>query len=224
MIIQPPYQYDFEQILTLDPADRWIYDKLDLSTRLGHNCGPHDVIPPPGVYCVRPIESLHGMGTGGFFKVDTDDWLQEPGYFWCEWFDGPHRWIQYINDVAVSNSTGVMNNADTLECEQTPTNTAPALDPVLQNFSRYLLVEMIGDKIIEAAPRFMSYNAQQRFIANYRQIEPQYRGDELVSDIRFGTTDMKRHPITLNGHDGYTWGDYRSDSLDINRRPHTIHT
>ena len=220
MIIQPPYQYDYLQFDTLDVADRWIYDKLELSTRLGHHCGPEADIPSPGVYCVRPAQSLHGMGRGGFFKVDTDNWLQEPGYFWCEWFDGPHHWVQYINDVAVSNCVGVMNNSDMLECEQTPTNIAPALDPVLQNFSRYLLVEYIGDKIIEAVPRFMVNNAQQRFVSNYRQIDPQYRPERVVT-IKFGTTDMKREPITLNGHDGYTWG---SDDVDHNRRPHTINT
>jgi len=216
MIILPPYAYDYVLIDQIDPADRWIFNKLELATRLGHDCGPENVVPSFGDYCVRPEMSLHGMGTGGFFKVHTDNWMQEPGYFWCEWFNGPHHWVQYINDVAKSYSTGVMNNTDRLECEESPVAQAPAIHPVLQNFSRYMLVEFIGDKIIEAAPRFMVGNAQHRFVADYRSINPRYKPEDDVT-IKYGMTNMKRVPITINGHDGYTWGD--SDRVDYNRRP-----
>ena len=217
MIILPPYDYEFKIFDKIDVADRWIFNKLELATRLGYECGPEAEIPLPGDYCVRPEMSLQGMGTGGFFKVHTDDWMQEPGYFWCEWFDGPQHWVQYINDVAVSYCTCVMNG-DELECEQTRTNQAPALHPVLQNFSRYLLVEMIGDKIIEAAPRLMCNNAQKRFVADYKTIDPQYKPEDGGVDINYGQTNMMRQPVTLNGHDGYTWGD--SDRVDYHRRKH----
>ncbi len=219
MIILPPYLYDYQVHARLDPADQWIYDKLELATRLGHSCGASAVVPPPGEYCVRPQENLFGMGKGGFFKVHTDNWMQEPGYFWCEWFNGPHHWVQYIEDSAVHYSTYNMNG-EFLEGVVTPTPQAPALDPVLQNLSRYLLVEMVGDKIIEAAPRFMPRNAQERFIANWRVFnsEPQYDPLNDGVEILFGITDMKREPITIGGHDGYTWGD--SDLVDYNRRSH----
>ena len=218
MIILPPYDYEYLLFDKIDVADRWIFNKLELATRLGYACGDESVIPPFGEYCVRPETSLHGMGSGGFFKVHTDDWMQRRGYFWCEWFDGPHHWVQYINDVAVSYCTCIMNNRDVLECAQTRTNQAPALNPVLQNFSRYLLVEMIGDKIIEAAPRLMCNNAQQRFIDDYKSINPRYTPQDDVT-IQFGQTNMKRVAITLDGHDGYTWGD--SDRKDYNRRAHS---
>jgi len=218
MITMPPYIYDYEAFDLLDPADRWIYDKVDLSTQLGYYCGAHGTQPDvPGDYVVRPVTSLHGMGTGGFFKVTLDDWLEEPGYFWCEWFIGPHHWTQYINDVAVSHAIGILNNSGILECAQLPVAQAPDLPAPLQNFSRYMLAERIGDNVIECVPRFMTGNAQRRFVADYKQIDPMYtlKNDERV---RYGTTDMKRAPITLNGHDGYTWGD--SDIVDYNRRVH----
>ncbi len=211
MIVEPPYDVDWQIFPRLDVADQWIFDKLELSTRLGHSCGPENVIPPAGDYCVRPQQNLFGMGKGGFFKVNTSNWMQETDYFWCEWFDGPHHWVQYINDVAKSYCTGILNG-DMLECEQAPAPQAPPLPAVLQNFSRYMLTELIGDKIIEATPRFMPECAQQRFVADYKSIDPQYN-----PNVNFGITDMKREPVTLSGHAGHTWGEH----AEYRRRPYT---
>ncbi len=86
------------------PHHRWIFNKLELSMKLGYNCGPACVpVNRNGMYVVRPIYNLYGMGVGAFKK-----WLRHedkeaitrhgfipPGYFWCEFFEGEHYSVDY---------------------------------------------------------------------------------------------------------------------------------
>jgi hypothetical protein len=45
------------------PAFRSLYNKLDLSLRLGYTAGPAGCpVPKSGTYIVRPIINLSGMG------------------------------------------------------------------------------------------------------------------------------------------------------------------
>ena len=80
------------------PAQRWVYNKLTLSERLGYNTGPAGIsVPHAGDYIVRPIINLSGMGVGAQrMQLVTDDWTSvPPGYFWCECFHGLHTTIDY---------------------------------------------------------------------------------------------------------------------------------
>ena len=80
------------------PQHRRWFDKLDLSMRLGHRCGPCGVAPDVDGWCVvRPIYNLEGMGVGSRkeFVRAGDNRRVEPGYFWCEWFDGPQHSVTY---------------------------------------------------------------------------------------------------------------------------------
>lgn len=96
---------------------RW-FDKLDLSLRLGYNCGPCGTAPRlSGSYVVRPIYNLEGMGVGARKQwIDAgDDRSVEPGYFWCEWFTGQQHSVTYTWDAAwmqQSSWEGINSDAD----------------------------------------------------------------------------------------------------------------
>jgi hypothetical protein len=87
------------------PRHRWIFNKLELSLKLGYICGPACVpVPKTGEYIIRPIYNLYGMGVGArkmFLRYPEDDDAMTnhkfipPGYFWCEWFKGNHYSIDY---------------------------------------------------------------------------------------------------------------------------------
>lgn len=80
------------------PAFRSLYNKLDLSLRLGYNAGPAGCpVPKSGNYVIRPIINLSGMGATSYIQylkagVDHD---VPPGYFWCERFTGNHISVNY---------------------------------------------------------------------------------------------------------------------------------
>ena len=51
------------------PESRWIFNKLELSLKLGYNAGPACVpVKEAGKYIVRPIYNLYGMGVGTSIK------------------------------------------------------------------------------------------------------------------------------------------------------------
>lgn len=90
----------------MDDADAWNlwphhrlwFNKLHFALLLGYTCGPCGVLPPTaGLYVVRPIYNLSGMGVGARQQLlNTYDYSQvEPGYFWNEWFDGPQHSVTY---------------------------------------------------------------------------------------------------------------------------------
>lgn len=82
----------------LYPHHRRWFNKLDLSLRFGYRCGPGAVAPrDSGWYVVRPIYNLEGMGVGARkqFIEAGDDRCVEPGFFWCEWFDGPQHSVTF---------------------------------------------------------------------------------------------------------------------------------
>ena len=80
------------------PKHRKWFNKLWLSEMLGYKCGPGGTdIPEDGVYVVRPIYNLGGMGAGAkVVDLKKDDYRSvPPGYFWCEYFEGPHLSGEY---------------------------------------------------------------------------------------------------------------------------------
>ena len=82
----------------LYPQHRWIYNKLDLSMRLGYLCGPTPMpVPQSGEYCVRPIMNLGGMSAGATIQYLEKDKIHElpPSYFWCERFIGEQYSVNF---------------------------------------------------------------------------------------------------------------------------------
>lgn len=83
------------------PNLRWSFNKLELSLRLGYNCGPSGTnITQTGEYCVRPIYNLGGMGAGASFEFfyNTMPTRIPAGYFWCERFYGKHISINWAKE------------------------------------------------------------------------------------------------------------------------------
>lgn len=102
---------------SVDPEDLWIYDKLILSRKLGYNCGPSGVkVPHAGLYIVRPITNLEGMGVGAEIKWINEDTyhLVPAGYFWCEVFEGRHLSVDYVFGDQVLCVEGIRDKHDPL--------------------------------------------------------------------------------------------------------------
>jgi hypothetical protein len=225
MITEPPYKSDREMYHLLPQADRWIMNKLSLAESLGYSCGPTGMIVPDGDYCVRPIMNMYGQGAGGFFQVTVAPGVPRnfqnlPGYFWCEWFPGVHTWVQYIDDVPVTYSENpvVANVMSTTGGVRRSDNgnavVAPALPASLQGISKYMMVEMLGDKIIEVSPRMMISNARQWIINDYKAIDPTYN----PQNIERGNSDMARLDVTWDTGEETLTG-WRWDTAGQNRRP-----
>jgi hypothetical protein len=225
MITLPPYIYDRDVYAQVPEADRWILNKLMLAERLGHNCGPVGMSVPNGSYCLRPQNSIRGLGHGGFFKIDVDNVSTfmpiVPGYFWCEWFNGPHRFTHFINDVAVHSSLNPVTNG----VMSTSGNTAfgvlthaVAMPVDLQGKSRYMMIESIGDKIVEVAFRLMGINARQEIIDDYKTVDATYD----PQDITFGNSDVAEIPYSTVDENGVTINGKTWNEGNDNRRPFDV--
>jgi hypothetical protein len=80
------------------PQYKLWFNKLWVAELFGHDCGPCGTAPSKdGVYIVRPIYNLSGMGVGSHVKViEADDCTAvPPGYFWCEYLHGKHYSVNY---------------------------------------------------------------------------------------------------------------------------------
>lgn len=201
MIILPPYEYDSGLYHKVPLEDRWIFNKLAVAERMGYDCGPSGTFPVEhGRYCLRPTNSIQGMGYGGWYDINyagegAD--LMRPGYFWCEWFEGEHSFVEYVNDRFSAGLAGTMDEATELlyfyEMEAVP------LEPEFRDISRYMLVERIGGKVIEASTRLMGPTARHKIMEQYRKIDPTY--DPYVE---YGNYAMRR---VTNTAGGYEWID-----------------
>ena len=222
MFIAPPYIYDYQTYPAVDVADRWILNKLHLAEALGHHCGPNGVSPGiDGKYCLRPMNSVRGLGAGGWFEHDltvATPLPVIPGYFWCEWFDGDHRFTQFINDVAVHASRNPVNAGVMSTTGSTVWGTltdAIALPAFLVGKSRYLMVESIDDKIIEVAFRLMGMNARQEPIDDYKTIDAAYD----PQDVTPGNSDAAQIPYSVTLENGDTLNGLTWNAGNDNRRP-----
>lgn len=136
-----------------DPEDRWIYDKLALSQRLGYRCGPAGInVPYPGTYIVRPRTNLQGMGRDAGYQVlvDATDHLPE-NHFWCELFTGRHLTVDYIDGEQVNCFEGYRHNTRPLYKwnKWVRQDVEIPYPMILGKTFKYVNCEFIGDKLIE---------------------------------------------------------------------------
>ena len=135
--------------------DLWIFDKLIVSRKLNHVCGPAGVsVPCQGHYVVRPCVNLLGMGRGASIEwlTDNTDHLP-PGFFWQEIFVGRHLSIDYTNSVHIRCTEGIQPPGDLTRFSRwyEVSDTPPIPQLVQDIVSRYqnVNIEMIGGQIIE---------------------------------------------------------------------------
>lgn len=80
------------------PSHRWVFNKLELSLKLGYEAGPAGTsVPIEDDYIVRPTYNLSGMGVNARrIRLKRGDFhTVKPGEFWCEYFHGPNISIDY---------------------------------------------------------------------------------------------------------------------------------
>lgn len=147
------------------PTHRKWFNKLWLAEKFGYVCGPAGVeIPETGMYVIRPIYNLAGMGAGASVKklAKGDFTSVPPGYFWCEYFDGRHYSANYQwkSDVKIG---GKWIGLNCWEGTNMPINLSKFVEwkrtrsiPVLSHCFKelgdnvvHLNVEFIDDKPIE---------------------------------------------------------------------------
>lgn len=214
MITLPPYVYDKDIYHLIPEADRWVMNKLVLSEKLGYVCGPCGTDAPNGSYCVRPIMNMYGNAAGGFYEYVVSEQTSmgrripnHPGYFWNEWFVGALTFTEFINDVAVASQM-TLTDVDGYNKFQ-PTNVHLVMPDILKGLSRYMLLEGIGFKIIEASFRHMPGSARQASIDDYKTIDSTYN-----PQVEFGIIDGQRTPAEPYKQKGFYWAE-----LAETRRP-----
>ena len=87
------------------PDHHWLFNKLEVAEKLGYECGPACVPVQRHLRAViRPIYNLYGMSLGAKVKwlnpqrdnpSIEENGIIPPGYFWCEYLDGPHGSVDY---------------------------------------------------------------------------------------------------------------------------------
>lgn len=215
MIVLPPYLYDREIYHQISPSKRLFMNKLWLSEQLGYVCGPTGVAPPKGAdLCVRPIMNIFGGGEGGFYwfnsesPQDIEGLKNDPGYFWCERFDGVITYTEFINDVPVFSESAVTKDRIN---HWKKTTRHIVMPDFIKGISRYVLLEAIGNKVIEVSWRLMGVNARQEVIEDYRTIDPTY----APTGIRFGLFDSIMVKADTTHERGWKWADRYPEENEV---------
>jgi hypothetical protein len=138
----------------------WIYDKLILAKKLGYSAGPAGIcVPTANWYVVRPITNCRMMGRGAYksWLVPELDNIPD-GYFWCEWFNGRHITIDYNFGQQGLTAEGIkfagfVNKFYSWQKIEYPYKLPECLQNIA-NTSKWLNIELIGDKIIEVHLRY----------------------------------------------------------------------
>ena len=175
------------------------YNKLWLSERLGYKCGPAGVpVPVKGTYIVRPIYNLLGMGLGAkyMFLSPVYEENQIPaGHFWCEKFEGFHYTIDYewahlgegqwgwkqLHCWRGQNGPQLWRFTKWEKCDY-PLELPWFFNKLGWSWDmRYINIESIGDKIIEAHLRPNPDHQE-----DYDTLIPIWKGDDTKQYIDDG--------------------------------------
>ena len=163
------------------PHYRWIFNKLEVSLRLGYHAGPAGIpVQRTGYYIVRPCVNALGLGLGAK-KV----WLEKNtmhlpyGYFWCEWFEGRHfsvdyKWGNQMFCVEGFKSDDTFTRWD----KWTKVDHVIMLPEEIANHlinEPALNVEYIGDKVIEVHLR-----SNEDFANNISEFIPVWEGQNKI--------------------------------------------
>lgn len=181
-----------------DFADLWLFDKLILSRRLGYVCGPAGVpVPQAGVYIVRPVTNLQGMGRGASLQhLESSTNHLEPGYFWCEVFCGQHLSVDYCYGQVVLSVEGLREVSAPLwrwSRWQVVDNILPL---PLQDLAKFPFcnVEFIGGRAIEVHLRHNTNFSYSNTVAI-----PVWDDQEVDTTRRFvASAEYKRKGFYVN--------------------------
>ena len=217
MLILPPYLNDRQIYEHCGPVERLFFNKLWVAEQAGHLCGPMLVRPPEGKkYCIRPTYNLGGNAEGGFYVWDMTKppYIapnNHPGFFWCEWFEGSNRFTEYTNDVPVYTIETAQTDSLPLRRDFVESTNHIPIPEFAKGLSRHLLVETIGDKIVEISFRHMGTTARQASIDDYRTIDPNYNPTDIELGINTYWVRLQAPPYLVRG---YYWKDARDPILE----------
>jgi hypothetical protein len=212
MITLPPYEKDRTLYHKLPSKDRWIFNKLEICERFDYKpYGPCGTPMSAGTYCVRPIINLLGMAEGGFFKkvVKEGGVIFIPSFMWTPWNTGTRTWVEYVDDEISSANVQVSwdENTQTERYMEQPKHNAHPLPDILKGISRYMLVEYLGDTVIDIGPRHLGEEPKESVIEDYKKFDPDYKLELYKDKIGQYPTHMKR---VQNDNGSYSW-----EELDI---------
>lgn len=208
MIVLPPYQRDHVSYHEVPEEHQWVYNKLEICKRFGYKpYGPCGTRMPIGEYCIRPIINVNGMAKGGFSKhivrKKDGDGIMKPGYVWTKWETGTRTWVEYINDE-VSSANVQVSWDEKMQVEifmEQPPNKAKPLPEILKGISRYMLVEYLGDVVIDIGLRHLVEEPKESTVADYKKFKPDY-----VLDSTYRTDYFPTHMQRITNDDGsYSW-------------------
>lgn len=161
------------------------YNKLWLSEELSYNCGPAGIAPKKsGWYVVRPIMNLSGMGVGAKkIWIEAGDYTKvNPGYFWCEWFEGrqysvTYEWEGFWKPVSSWEGIKDTNNLSKFE-KWIKSDYYPELGYFFEELGDSLTcinIEFIEDKAIEV-------HLRKSPDPEYNELIPVWIGEEEMVD------------------------------------------
>lgn len=198
---------DFQAWQQFPQVRQW-FNKLHVAETFCYSCGPGGVPPTQsGYYCVRPIYNLDGMSVGA-----RKQWIEvgdrtgvEPGYFWCEWFDGEQYSTTYTHDGSYNYKQKSCFKAErdvdrlfrfkrwTRESINIPMPYRLEDDLMFANVYE-VNVETIGDKVIEV-------HFRDTPDPDYDELIPVWSDEQQVVDIygKLGYSFIEA-PDNSNGH------------------------
>jgi len=169
------------------PRLRWLYDRLQLSQALGYECGPAGTLPPrPGLWFVKPIINLNGMGVGAHAQHYDGGAIFpiRPGSFWMPHFTGRHL------SVDLSRAPSGWDFDLTVECiyrNNRPYEWRKVAAPDLPDLSALdatdittFNIELIGNYVIEIHLR---RNHDFDAMPDASSVFPVWDGDPVPADM-----------------------------------------
>jgi hypothetical protein len=180
------------------PQHRNWLNKLYLAYSLNYQCGPGGYpVPESKNYVVRPVYNLAGMGLGAKLQYleKGDKNSVPPGYFWCEYFDGPHYSVTYQfcqddqyswNPLSCWQGTNSSSNFTKFTHWIKMSDYAPPVPTELNVLSDvpYINIEFKGDKPIEVHLR-PSGNPDGSIHSNYNEYIPIWESDAQQALVMF---------------------------------------
>jgi hypothetical protein len=166
------------------PHHRLWYNKLWLSEQLKYNCGPASIAPTKsGWYIIRPIMNLSGMGVGAKkIWIEAGDYSKvNPGYFWCEWFEGKQYSVTYEwsnSWKAISSWEGIKEEENLSKFSKwVRSSNTPEISSFFDPISdvKKINIEFIDNKVIEVHLRTSPD-------PDYDEIIPIWEGEESLID------------------------------------------
>ena len=198
---------DFQAWQSYPHMRQW-FNKLYLAERLGYDCGPGGIPPTKSnFYCVRPIYNLDGMGVGARKQwIDAEDrGGVEPGYFWCEWFDGEQYSASYKSSAWFSYDQISCYKADRdvdrlfrfkrwTRSKRSFTIPVSIEEEIIMSGVEVVNIEMIEDKLIEI-------HFRDTLDPDYNELIPVWSDEKESIDIyeKMGYNFIEA-PDNSNGH------------------------